>query len=254
MELVEGPTLRELIGTTGLELRAALDIAAQIADALDSAHLKGVVHRDIKPSNIAMIGRRHVKVLDFGLATVARGGGLDATATRAVTQSGSTVGTPHYMSPEACAGQPADARSDLWSLGVVLYQMLSGRLPFDGATAIEVGSAILRENPAPLPDSVPPALRALLDRLLAKRPDDRIQSAAIVREALEVLRTGAAHSGLSGASTATARGVAASRPLTVTGVPGSTNAEANDAFALAMHFIRVQNLRTLQAVEARRRR
>jgi hypothetical protein len=101
---------------------------------------------------------------------------------------------------------------------------------------------------------VPPALRALLDRLLAKRPDDRIQSAAIVREALEVLRTGAAHSGLSGASTATARGVAASRPLTVTGVPGSTNAEANDAFALAMHFIRVQNLRTLQAVEARRRR
>jgi serine/threonine-protein kinase len=127
MELVEGPTLRELIGTTGLELRAALDIAAQIADALDSAHLKGVVHRDIKPSNIAMIGRRHVKVLDFGLATVARGGGLDATATRAVTQSGSTVGTPHYMSPEACAGQPADARSDLWSLGVVLYQMLSGR-------------------------------------------------------------------------------------------------------------------------------
>jgi serine/threonine protein kinase len=240
MELIEGPTLRDLIGTTGLELRAALDIAAQIADALDAAHGKGVVHRDIKPSNIAMIGRRHVKVLDFGLATIARTGDLDVTATRAVTQAGSAVGTPHYMSPEACLGQPADARSDLWSLGVVLYQMLSGRLPFEGATAIEVGSAILREPPVALPASVPPAVRALVDQLLAKRPDDRMQTAASVRDAVDLLRAGTTRSPLDGGA-APARPAPANRPLTVTGVPGSKNTEANDAFALAMHFIRVQN-------------
>jgi tetratricopeptide (TPR) repeat protein/predicted Ser/Thr protein kinase len=240
MELLEGPTLGDAIASGSLDLRTALDIAAEIADALDAAHGKGVVHRDIKPSNIVMIGRRHVKVLDFGLATFARSADADAAVTRAATHAGSTVGTPHYMSPEACLGQAADARSDLWSLGVVLYQMLGGRLPFDGTTAIEVGSAILRERQPPLSDGLPAPVRGLVDRLLAKQPADRIQSAASVRDALDILRAGLPAPADSG-STAPARAAAAHRPPTVTGGPGSLNAEANDAFALAMHFIRVQN-------------
>jgi serine/threonine protein kinase len=187
MELIEGHTLRELIGASGVDPMTTLRIGAQVADALDAAHAKGVIHRDIKPGNVMVIGGRHVKVLDFGLAKYA--GLTDTDQTRqALTQTGSMLGTPHYMAPELFQGHHADVRTDLWAVGVVLYQMLSGRLPFAGATPFEVGSAILRESAPPLAETIPAELRGIVDRLLAKAPDHRYRRAAELREALETWR------------------------------------------------------------------
>jgi len=197
MELVEGQTLRDYSGGQPAQPTEVIALGAQIADALEAAHAKGIIHRDIKSGNIMVTGRRHVKVLDFGLAKYAAEA-IEADDTRtmgSLTAAGTIVGTPHYMAPEILQGKPADARSDLWALGVVLHEMLTGELPFQGSTAFEVSSAILRQPPPPLPAGVPSGLRTVVELCLKKQPDERYQSAGEVRAALETPQSVAASSG-----------------------------------------------------------
>ena len=146
LELIEGTTLREHIGGRPMEPAAVIAVAAQIADALEAAHARGVVHRDIKPGNVMIAGRRHVKVLDFGLAKQTASAQVGAVATReSITLAGTIVGTPSHLAPEILRGSPADARSDMWAFGVVLYEMLTGRVPFEGSTAFDIGAAIVHQ-------------------------------------------------------------------------------------------------------------
>ena len=254
MELLEGKTLQDHIGNQPVEPSTAVALGLQVADALETAHAKGILHRDIKAANIMVIGRGHVKVLDFGLAKQVYAGELDETGTlESLTAAGTLMGTPHYMAPEILLGKSADVRSDVWALGVVVYQMLSGRLPFQGQTMFEVRSAILRENPPALPASVPSGLRRVVQRCLEKQPEKRYQSALDVRAALQ-WKPADAMPGRKrwlwgwGVAAMLAVGVLVwqLRPgthgrLTSTGAPASANQEANDAFELAMQFQRVQN-------------
>ena len=157
MELLEGQNLAQLIAKQVFEPTALVDLAIQIADALESAHAKGIVHRDIKPANIFVNSRGQVKILDFGLAkieTLRRGGEASQVETMVanneLTMPGTTVGTVSYMSPEQARGQLTDARTDLFSLGTVLYQMATGVLPFQGDTSAVTFEAILNRDPSPL--------------------------------------------------------------------------------------------------------
>lgn len=184
-EYVEGLTLREVIERNLVDVPAALDITTQIASALVAAHTAGVIHRDLKPGNIMVRKDGYVKVIDFGLAKRirrARRGVPDLS----VTRPGTIVGTVQYMSPEQAAGGQVDARSDIWSLGVILYELLTRQLPFDGASETAILESI-RERPAPeLPPDLklPPGTADFLRRALAKNPADRFQTA---REALAAL-------------------------------------------------------------------
>ena len=186
-EYVDGVTLREHISGRRLKLHDVLDVGAQVASALVAAHEAGVVHRDIKPENV-MVRRDHtVKVLDFGLAkpfeTHAGRPAVDTEAgTRmlANTSPGTVLGTVSYMSPEQSRGEPVDARSDIWSLGVVLYEMLAGRLPFEGADIHRQIVAIQEQDPPPLArhvEGVPERLEEIVLKALAKDPEDRYQTA-----------------------------------------------------------------------------
>ena len=183
MELLEGESLNQCITAGGLPWRRALEIAASIADALASAHGKGVVHRDLKPANIFVTREGHTKVLDFGLAkhdpfrTDAPAAGLTRPEE---TEPGIVFGTVAYMSPEQAKGDPADQRSDIFSLGCVLYEMLSGRRAFDGRTTPETLAAILRDDPPGLAgsgDRLPSSIGTLVRRCLEKKPEQRFQSA-----------------------------------------------------------------------------
>jgi predicted Ser/Thr protein kinase len=175
-ELVEGHSL----GGAKLAIRKALDVAAQIAGGLAAAHAAGITHRDLKPDNILVTRDGSVKILDFGLAkisTVGRANTL-ATATMSVhTEPGVVLGTVGYMSPEQVRGQDVDERSDIFSLGVILHELLSGERPFRGETAIDTMQAILRQDPPELPDGVPAAIRQTVACCLEKEPANRFQSA-----------------------------------------------------------------------------
>ena len=186
-ELVSGESLRAVIDRGRLPVRRLIDIAVQIAEAMAAAHAAGIVHRDLKPENIMIADGGRVKVLDFGLAKQAPSTPTDHTATMALSQPGTVLGTVGYMSPEQVRGEPADARSDIFSFGAVLYELVAGRRAFQAASSVETMNAILREDPPDLPVEAPPALATILSRCLEKRPDQRFQSAADLAFALRSL-------------------------------------------------------------------
>ena len=196
MEFLEGETLRDVIMGRPLALERLLDIGAQIADGLDAAHSKGIMHRDIKPENIFVTSRRDVKILDFGLAKLQRGAmetSDDDMASEAVelTQHGAALGTAAYMSPEQARGEKLDTRTDLFSFGLVLYEMGTGRRAFAGATAAIVFASLLKETPVPPSEinrAIPPELDKIISKALEKERTLRYQHAAEMREALARLK------------------------------------------------------------------
>ena len=189
-ELLEGSTLRELLERGALAVRRALAIASQLAAGLAAAHERGIVHRDLKPENVFISRDDHAKILDFGLAKTMPTKLVDPHgATLGATAPGTVMGSVGYMAPEQLQGEVADARSDLFALGAILYEALSGRAAFPGKNAIEVGYATLRDEPAELPASVPPAVARLVARCLEKMPDRRFQSARDLGFALDTLAT-----------------------------------------------------------------
>jgi serine/threonine protein kinase len=184
MELVQGITVRELLATRGkLGVASTLALARQFADALAVAHAAGVIHRDVKPENALIDAEGVLKVMDFGIARLA-----EASSNR--TQAGMVVGTPAYMAPEQLVGEEIDSRADLYSLGVVIYECLTGRAPFQAPSAVALIARVLTTEPEPPARGnadVPPALSALVMRLLAKVPDERPASATILLEQLAEL-------------------------------------------------------------------
>jgi eukaryotic-like serine/threonine-protein kinase len=189
MEQVGGEPLSSLIGTKGLPPDQVVRYGMQIADALAHAHQHGVIHRDLKSTNAMITPEGRVKVLDFGLAARLRDTELhEATSsTVPLAESRVIVGTLPYLAPELLRGEAAEARTDTWALGILLYEMASGTQPFQGRTAFELTSTILREPPTPLPANVPSSLRAVILRCLEKSPGDRYQQARDVRSALEAV-------------------------------------------------------------------
>ena len=200
MELLAGQTFKDRLATGVFEAGEVLTLAMQIADALDAAHSQGIIHRDIKPANLFVTTRGHAKVLDFGLAKLAPDYGLatlhqtsageEDEAPKAgmqMTTPGAPIGTAAYMSPEQARGEVVDQRTDLFSTGVVLYEMLGGKRPFTGQSTAEVIEAIETEDPPPLPRTVPPALERVVRRCLEKDRERRFQSAAHLGAALRSL-------------------------------------------------------------------
>lgn len=190
MELIEGETLTAKLAARPLPLGQLLNYGQQLADALTHAHDRGVVHRDLKSNNVIVTPDQRIKVLDFGLAKRLSDADLGAAATetqQSLTQPGTAAGTLPYMSPEQLRGGAARSSSDIWALGVVLYEMAAGVRPFRGQTAFEVSAAILGKAPPPLPSTLPPALDELIARCLEKEPDNRFRTAAELRTALEAI-------------------------------------------------------------------
>ena len=201
MELVPGQPLSALLrGDEPMPADTAADLVAQAADAIDTAHSMGIVHRDVKPANILVTPAGQVKITDFGIARAADAVGL--------TQTGEVLGTPHYISPEQAAGEPATPASDIYSLGVVLFECLAGRRPFQADTPVLTALSHLREPVPPLPDTVPAQLRDTVARALSKDPAQRFRSAADMAIALRGGSVGAAAAG------AGAPGAAATQVMT----------------------------------------
>jgi len=193
MELVEGQPLSARVADGPLPVEQILRYGQQMADALAHAHGRGVVHRDFKSANVVVTPDGQVKVLDFGLAKRLTGEALtDATTVsqHSLTAPGVVAGTLAYMAPEQLQGQAADARSDIWALGVVLYELATGKRPFQGQTGFDLTAAILREPLPALPSSVPAPLAGVVDRCLAKEPGARYQQGSEVRAALEAVASG----------------------------------------------------------------
>jgi serine/threonine-protein kinase len=192
LELVDGPTLAERIARGPVPVREALDVAQQVAEALEAAHDRGIIHRDLKPANIKFASSGEVKVLDFGLAKAFAGEGagpnLSQMPTVTATElTGAIMGTPAYMSPEQARGQALDRRTDIWAFGCVLYEMVTGRVVFGGRTVSDTIAAILEREPAweALPDALPPTVARLLRRCLEKDPKRRLRDAGDIRIDLE---------------------------------------------------------------------
>jgi Tol biopolymer transport system component len=260
MELLEGQNLAEKLYSSPMPLDRMLEIGIQLADALDAAHAKGIIHRDIKPANIFITQRWQVKVLDFGLAKLTRPemqmetiGATEDSPRQHLTSPGATVGTIAYMSPEQARGEELDRRTDLFSLGTVLYQMSTGKLPFTGATSAVTFHAILELDPPPvsqLNPSLPPKLQEIIDKLLEKDVDLRYQSAADLRGDLKRLkrdsesgkRTTDAASGFSAATIAAGSGA----PATVAGATPASGSRL--AIAAAVPKVRTAFLAALSLV------
>jgi len=201
MELVEGRSLADALPTTGLSLDRVLRIAISVADAMAAAHQKGITHRDLKPGNIMLGENEHagrVKVLDFGLAKLAEAPApaagpttMTALPTAPITGEGRILGTVAYMSPEQAEGRPIDARSDLFSLGVILYEMATGQRPFTGDTSISIISSIVKDTPTPVTElnpALPRDLGRIIRRALSKDLERRYQTAKDLRNDLEELK------------------------------------------------------------------
>jgi eukaryotic-like serine/threonine-protein kinase len=239
MELLEGQNLAQKLISGPLPTDRLLDIAIQLADALDAAHAKGIIHRDIKPANIFLTPRGQVKVLDFGLAKLTRpemqmttiGATQDLPAH--LTSPGATVGTIAYMSPEQARGEELDPRTDLFSLGTVIYQMATGKLPFDGATSAVVFHAILELDPVSalqLNAMLPPKVQEILEKLLEKDRDLRYQSAADLRGDLKRLKRDL-ESGRKPVASSTAAAVTPSVPLSSSAVAPAQRASSSAVVA-----------------------
>jgi eukaryotic-like serine/threonine-protein kinase len=189
MQFVEGKNVRELVNGRPLDLSSALSITIQVADALAAAHERGIIHRDIKAGNVMVTPSGQVKILDFGLAKLVDEshitGGIHHTD---LTEVGIPYGTATYAAPEQARGERVDARADIFSTGVLLYEMLTGTWPFQGKTSVDVRHAVLHEEPKPLnearPGGAPPKLQAILDRAMAKNPKDRYQKVNELRDDL----------------------------------------------------------------------
>ena len=199
MELLDGQPLKDRIARGALPLDEVLELGAQMADALDAAHAQGVVHRDIKPANLFVTRRGSIKVLDFGVAKLSEAGRSTMPAptmggSDQLTTLGTTIGTVAYMSPEQARGQEIDARSDLFSAGVVLYEMAAGQLPFQGATVATIFEGLLTKPPAPpsqIKAGIPPELDHIILKALEKDRETRYQGAAEMRADLKRLKRSA---------------------------------------------------------------
>ena len=197
-EYIAGHNLRELLRESPLNLLHAIDIAAQTANALAAAHEAGIVHRDIKPENLMLRNDGYVKVLDFGLAKVAdekQRQEMLPSRLQVTTRPGMVMGTVSYMSPEQARGQQVDARTDIFSLGVVLYELVTGQPPFKGETPSHTIVAIIENDPPPLADFVPQApaqLQAIINRALAKKPADRYATSRAMLDDLRAWQTDSA--------------------------------------------------------------
>jgi serine/threonine protein kinase len=271
MEYVDGRPLDRMIAPGGLPPEDILRFGCQIVEALEHAHERGVIHRDLKSANVVITPAGRVKVLDFGLAKrlITEELGEAMRSQLSLTEEGVIAGTLPYLGPETLQGNPADARSDIWALGVVLYEMAAGTRPFEGRTGFELTSSILRDTPAPVPARTPAGLRAVIRKCLEKDLEKRFQTVSEVRSALEadvfvknprasgplsIIRSRRGRWILAGVALVVAgalifkltpRGgekleVAKDLPVLSTGARPSTIAEANEYFERAMLFLKAQ--------------
>jgi serine/threonine protein kinase/Tfp pilus assembly protein PilF len=190
MEYIPGETLSEKVSAGAVPEKETLNLGMQLAEGLAAAHERNVVHRDLKPGNVRLLPDGRLKILDFGLARLVQPMG-DETVTESLTETQAAGGTLPYMAPEQLRNEPVDPRSDIWALGVVLYEMAAGTRPFHGQTGFELSTAIMTQAPRALPSQVPTAFKAVIGRCLEKEPGRRYQSAGEVRAALEAIQAGA---------------------------------------------------------------